>query len=615
MRIKKVRIERFRGIESLEFMPHERTVILGQNDAGKSTILEALDLCLHSGLGRSRQGPTEIDYFRRDPSQGFEVEVVLGDLEREFAAEVHSCLEGWDEQHQQVTPEPDGDGISPAARVRVRGTSDLDLVHEFSKPEAGGARFHPRLRAMVSWVFDGRTRDPARQLSFYQGGLLDRVFADTDLTPALELLREALGASAVAVNEDAGVDEVLGDLSQALEGLGLLDAEQPLQFDHGATSERALLQTLRLAIPLPDTGVAIPLARQGRGSQRLVLVAVLLRLAESSRHGSIGAFEEPEEALEPLRQAQMADMLTALPTNGGQVFVVTHSPEIARAFRIDDFLLLSEQCAGEVRHLATAGLPASVRQTYERQLDGPLVRGLFCRVPLLVEGPGDRAVIETFWRHLASSGRVAKPFRVGLDVVNCEGSSNMPMIAAVLNEAGKTVVAWGEQDTDHVRRDVERLREEGHCAGLVLPDHGEGHDNLERALARGASVDGLAAALEALSTDRGYGWDEMKSDLLSRAELVAPDRRDAAKLATTVPGFFAALSEDEARSLAAVALEAKGVTPFEMKGARQGRIVAEVIIQHDGDVPANFARSVEALNEWITEGCQHGEEFRMGSDD
>lgn len=64
------------------------------------------------------------------------------------------------------------------------------------------------------------------------------------------------------------------------------------------------MQTLRLAFR--QGGVNIPLHRQGRGALRLLLVSALLRLARTAVGSHlIAAFEEPEEALEPLRQNQV----------------------------------------------------------------------------------------------------------------------------------------------------------------------------------------------------------------------------------------------------------------------------------------------------------------------
>ena len=94
MQIRRVAITRFRGIEKTVIHPGQRTVMLGPNNAAKSTILEALDLALHPGLGRPRPAPDELDYYARDPSAGFEVEVLLGALGTSFLAEVREHLEG-----------------------------------------------------------------------------------------------------------------------------------------------------------------------------------------------------------------------------------------------------------------------------------------------------------------------------------------------------------------------------------------------------------------------------------------------------------------------------------------------------------------------------------------
>jgi putative ATP-dependent endonuclease of OLD family len=608
MRIRRVTISRFRGIEWLQFQPGPRTVILGPNNAGKSTILEALDLLLHPGLGRPRPGPEEVDYFRRDPDAGFEVEAVLGDLPTSFQAEVYQHLEGWRRADAEVVAEPDGEGVEPVVRVRVRGTPEFEVIHEFAKPESEGARFNPALRARVGWVFDGRAREPARQLFFYQGGLLDRLFAGAELGPALQTLRDAISAGAEAINRDDAMRQVLGELSADLGSLGLLENDETAALEAGDVSQRALLQTLRLALPVGD--VPIPLARQGRGTQRLVLVAVLFRLASATGLVPIGGFEEPEEALEPLRQSRLAEMLMEIVQRGGQIFAVTHSPEIARCFSIDDFLLIRERSAGQgARHLSHS-LSPGVRQAYERRVDGAVVRGLFCRVPILVEGPGDRAVLETFWRTLADSRQVLPAFRLGLDVVNSEGVSNMPMLAAVLHEAGKSVAAWVDQDSPEALRELGRLRAEGHCAALVLHDSAPDRQNLEQALAASASMSALAQAMEAVAADRGYSWDDQRADLLSRGEEIDHGARERARRASSVSEFLGGIGEGAARRLVASALGAKKVSPFEMKGARQARIVAEAIVEVEG-VPESFSHAFRQLDAWARSDCPPGTEIQM----
>lgn len=105
MHIRRLTIERYRGIRHLELSPGLRTVILGPQNAGKSSVLEALDLLLHHGYGRRRPDPTEIDYFERDPTDGFEIEAVIGGLSKGFAAEVAPHLEGWSSRDEELVAE------------------------------------------------------------------------------------------------------------------------------------------------------------------------------------------------------------------------------------------------------------------------------------------------------------------------------------------------------------------------------------------------------------------------------------------------------------------------------------------------------------------------------
>ncbi len=610
MQIRHVTISRFRGLEHLVFEPGPRTVILGPQNAGKSTVLEALDLLLHHGFGRPRAAPTEIDYFKRSTAEGFEIEAVLGGLPSGFLAEVRDHLEGWKIETSEVVPEPDGQGIETIVRVRVRGTSELALVHEFAKPESSGAIFNAARRVRIGWVFDGRARDPNRQLSFYQGGLLDRLFSGADLVPATTALRDALAEGASEVNSDSAVTSVLDGLAGDLRGLGLLrDGESP-SFEAGAVSQRELLQSLRLALPAGEE--TVPLSRQGRGAQRLVLVTILLRLAKEAGDGGaiIGGFEEPEEALEPLRQAQLAGMLTGIATEGGQVFVVTHSPEIARRFEIDDFLLLKERAGGAESRALRSVLTPPVRQTYERRLDGAVVRGLFARVPFLVEGPGDRAVVEVFWRALAEGGRVRPAEQIGLDVINCEGNREFPMHAAVLHEAGKSVAAWAERDTAEVRATLERLRAEGHCGGLLLYGEATERSNLENALAQSCSLEALVAGMQEIAADRGYDWAEQAADLVSRCREDVD--REAIKHAASLVDALAAVDTGRVRRLVADALSSKKTAPFDLKGGRQARIFATAVVETG--VPGPFADGFERLHQWIAAGCNAGTELSMWAD-
>lgn len=442
----------------------------------------------------------------------------------------------------------------------------------------------------------------------YQGGLLERLFGPDDLDPAVAALRTALSEGAANVNADPAVDAALSRLADDLRNLGLLPEGHSPAFELGGVTRRELLQTLKLG--LPSGGVMVPLDRQGRGAQRLVLLAVLLGLMLKKEEMPILGIEEPEEALEPVRQQQVARMIADVADAGGQCFVVTHSPEIARAFTLDDFVLMSEGGQGEDVREMRGRSTSKTRQYFERRVQGPLVRALFARVPVLVEGPSDVPVFEVFWDALARADKVPSREHVGLDVINCEGAAHQPGVAETLCQAGKPVVAWAELDVPGV---LERLRSDGFCSVIILHDDDPSRFKLEAALAQGGSMPALATAMTSVAEDRGYTWEQQRVDLVRRCQDLGEKDRQGLKECGSVAALLGRLPEPYARTLVQQALEGGGVTPFEIKGTRPARVFAEKIVKIEG-VPENFAGVMEELGKWILWGCSGACEFSMQRD-
>jgi predicted ATP-dependent endonuclease of OLD family len=605
MQVRSLRIDRFRGIEHLSLDLHARNVLVGPNNGGKSTILEALDLLLYSGLGRPRPAPTELDYFDRDVGAGFEVEAVLGDLSEETLGLAVGALEGWKASSGTVVPEVDGAGIETVIRAKVTGTDELEAVHEYAKPEMEGQRFGPRVRSTLGWVFDGRAREPSRQLAFYQGGLLDQLFRGVDLDPALALLREALAQGADSINADASVAAVLAGIGEDLASLGLMPRGQP-DFEAGSVSNRELLQTLRLALPGPGAQ-AIPLARNGRGAQRLVLIAILLRLARAGAGNAlVGGFEEPEEALEPLRQVQAAKMIRGIADAGGQIFISTHSPEIVRSFDSDDIVLVERTPGIRARRITFS---SAARHGYERRLDMPLVRALFGRYPVMVEGVSDRSVFATFWDALVAGGRVKPAEELGLEFISAEGNSHLPMTVRVLSEAGKAVVAWLDFDD---RKPADTIIDEALASCVVLYADSPTANNLERALAATIPIDTLALAMAAVASDRGDNWEAQRDDLVRRSDgLLTVEVKKAIGASASLQEALHLTSEPDTQALVAKCLGAKSApAPFEIKGGRSARIFAETVVETSG-VPGPFENIMVALEGWIDAGALPGMRLDM----
>lgn len=78
-RVRRLEIRNFRSIQALDWSPSNGVnCLLGPGDSGKSTILDAIDLC----LGARRSAPFgDTDYFSLGVSRTIVIAITLGDAE------------------------------------------------------------------------------------------------------------------------------------------------------------------------------------------------------------------------------------------------------------------------------------------------------------------------------------------------------------------------------------------------------------------------------------------------------------------------------------------------------------------------------------------------------
>ena len=166
MRVCRVSIFQFRGIKAAKVFLPKHAVLIGDNNTGKTTILEALDLAL--GPDRLNRFPPidEHDFYQGQylakppagdqadedkgvapdqPEQGvaegagaeevdaprIEIEVAIADLSEEQKARFGDHVEFWDSIADQFYEEPNPEGVDPdhiteALRVTFHGWYDPD---------------------------------------------------------------------------------------------------------------------------------------------------------------------------------------------------------------------------------------------------------------------------------------------------------------------------------------------------------------------------------------------------------------------------------------------------------------------------------------------------------
>lgn len=322
-RIRRLEIRNFRSIQCLDWVPSAGiNCLIGPGDSGKSSILDAIDLCL--GARRSVSfGDT--DFHRLDVNQPIVIAVTFGALPDSLLnLDIYGeFLRGYDASTGQVEDEPRA-GIETVLTLRLIVTSDLEPA--WSLYSQRGER--QGLERSLPWK-ERNAIAPARigsfanaNLSWTRGSVLNRL-TDERANLGAELARAAREARANFGNQaSAQLTETLRVVNETAAYLGV-----PV-----GTSAQALLDAHSVSIQ--DGAIAlhneigVPLRSLGTGSTRL-LISGLQRMA--SETATIALVDEVEHGLEPHRLARLLDSLgakdAALPL---QVFMTSHSPVAIR---------------------------------------------------------------------------------------------------------------------------------------------------------------------------------------------------------------------------------------------------------------------------------------------
>ncbi len=353
-RIRKIEIRNFRSIRELDWMPSGGiNCLIGPGDSGKTSILEAIDLCL--GARRSASfGDT--DFFELDVTQPINITLTIGALADELKnlESYGEFLRGFNAADQGVEDEPRAD-IETVISLRLTVESDLEprwYLYSDRAQQQG-------LEKNLAWK-DRVTLAPARignyannNLSWTRGSVLNKLSDEranfgVGLACAAREARANFGTQ--AATQFAETLKIVNTTAVTL-GVPVGESAQALLDAHSVSISDA-------AIALHDSA-GVPLRSLGTGSSRL-LVAGLQRVAAEA--ATIALVDEVEYGLEPHRLVRLLDSLGAKDlTVPLQVFMTTHSPVAIRELTGKQvFVVRTSPCSHLVHEVGLAGEVQSI---------------------------------------------------------------------------------------------------------------------------------------------------------------------------------------------------------------------------------------------------------------
>lgn len=305
MRIAKVTIKNFRGIKSGEICFPKHGVLVGDNNTGKSTILEAIDLVLGPERMKHRPVIDEHDFHAGEyldaAKKPIEIhsEVIIADLSVEQETYFRDNLEWWNIKTSALLTGPPAEGtdstdVTSALRVKFVGLYDEeedDFLGEtfFLSPgrESGElTKFSTRDKRQCGFLFLRTLRTGSRALSLERGSLLDIILDLSEIKLKMwEDTLEQLRKVSVAEKPELGVANVLSGIQAALRSFVPSEWGTNPQIKVSDLTRENLRKTLNVFIAtgvkttVGDDHIA-PFKKQGTGTINTLVLSMLSMIAE-----------------------------------------------------------------------------------------------------------------------------------------------------------------------------------------------------------------------------------------------------------------------------------------------------------------------------------------------
>lgn len=349
MRLAALRIERFRGILIGEVRFQRHTVLVGPNNCGKTTIIEALALLF--GRDRLVRELTEHDFYGGTPLPADRIRLVA--TVTDFEGDDATHHPEWFRDDRGVPKwfnEDSGNLGAKRLDPQWRLACQVGFMARFDRPslevetvryfhdddaqidvfdEATTAQLPSKLLRDVGLFLVPASRTWDRIISF-GSELFRRVVNSADGPPSDSVIdtRDRLRSPEQPMENDATLKKIVDELNTELGGF--FTASPKLQLRLTSTDSRSVLEAVVPHYIHSSTSAhSLPARRHGSGLvslQGLLLLMQFGRRRAEAGEGFWMAVEEPELHVPPPLQRRLVNRLQALST---QTFVTTHSPMLA----------------------------------------------------------------------------------------------------------------------------------------------------------------------------------------------------------------------------------------------------------------------------------------------
>ena len=459
MKVARLLVQNLRGVREATLFFPDHVVLVGDNNVGKSTVFEALDLAL--GPDRLSRHPKidEHDFYlgsyvspEGEPRKEIRVEVTVVGLNAEQQARFKDYIEWWNAATRSFHGAPvegvDHPDVHAAIRVSFVGFYDPeedDFKGEtyFSRSlEEGGTPqiFYKKDKQFCGFLYLRSLRTATRALSLEHGSLLDIILRIKEIRPQMwEKTIGQLNGFIVASDPELGISGVLESIEEAIKRYVPREWGVTPHLKVSNLTRESLRKIITAFIATGDGNHAAPFYRQGTGTINMLVLAMLTQIAQDKQN-VIFAMEEPETAIPPYAQKRIVHEIRKL---SSQSLFTSHSPYVVEEFDVGEVAVLSRASEGELKQSAIELPPSIKHKRYRQEFRTRFCEGLLSRRILLAEGATEAASIPAAARRLAEIDpeRYSSFEALGLCTVDAGGDGNIADLGKLYSDLGKTVYA------------------------------------------------------------------------------------------------------------------------------------------------------------------------------
>lgn len=496
MRVHSLSVTNFRGIKSATICLPAHAVLIGDNNTGKSSVLEAIDLVLGPDRLSRRPPVDEHDFFEgrylapatavaeadhdgQPPVEAagnpladsvpprIEIEVTITDLSEEQLARFGGRIEWLNTADGTLFVEANPAGIDAAAVVAALRVTFIGQYDPDDDDFTGATYFTRSLteddtptpfrktdKQHCGFLFLRSLRTGSRALSLEHGSLLDIILRLKEIRPRLwEGTLDALSTLDVAGDPQMGISGVLESVNASLKKYVPREWGAKPHLRVSSLTREHLRKVITAFIATGSGDHAAPFYRQGTGTINMLVLALLSQIAEDKQN-VIFAMEEVETAIPPYAQKRIVHELRKL---SAQSIITSHSPYVLEEFGLDETVILSRSSQG-ILSQASIALPESVKhKRYRQDFRTKFCEGLLARRVLIAEGDTEAAALPVVARRLSdlNPATYSSIEGLGITVISAKTETQIADLGRLYAGLGKRVFALCDLQTAEAQQAIE----------------------------------------------------------------------------------------------------------------------------------------------------------------